>query len=241
MRIAASLLFASVAHAGAIAPIEVAFSDSIATETRERLWSKLRDGLAEAGFVLAEQTAVKDKLFASALPAGCVVGPCLVEVGKVLGVGHVLVGRIEGVESSFDVTLTALETGEGAVVAQATERCDVCGMVDVEATVRRAAVSIGAGLKTALAPKPKPKAEPIVTRQTAAVGRPAAVWRGWKWVALGVGAAAVGVGTYLTHIDGRCLDAACTDQRNTGTAGMISVGTGVTMMGAAGYLFLLRF
>ncbi len=238
MRLVAPLLLAALAHAGAVAPVELVFSESIAEETRDRLRSKLRQGLGEAGFVLQEEAAVRDKLTTSALPAGCVVGPCLVEVGKLLGVGHVLVGRIEGIESSFDVTLTAMETQSGTAVAQATERCDVCSMVDVEATVKKAAVTLAAGLKTSLAPKPRPPAPGVETRKPAPVPR---FWRGWKWVALGAGVAAAGVGSYLTQIDGRCLNDSCTERRETGTPGMIAVGTGVVLAGGAGYLFLFRF
>ena len=240
MRVAAPLLLAAIARAGAVAPVEVVFSESIAVETRQRLWDQVRQGLHDAGFELEDENAVRDKLAASALPAGCVVGPCLVDVGKILGVPHVLVGRIEGVESSFDVNLTALETAKGTVVAQATERCDVCSMADVETTVRKAIVRLAATLKTSLQPTVEEKPIQIVVqqpKQASATG----VWRGWKWVALGVGVAAVGAGTYLTQIDGRCLNDACSDQRETGTPGMIAVGTGVVMMGAAGYLFLFRF
>jgi hypothetical protein len=242
MRCAAALLLSSVALAEPVAPIEISFSDSVPREARERLLGQLRQGLAEAGLELLDPVAVRAKLNASTFPAGCVVGPCLRTAGTTLAVKYVLFGSVAGVESSFDVTLTMLETAEGALVAQSTERCDVCGMTDVEGTVQRATAELLQNLKARpAAPKQAATPPPTTSRKMAPPKAGVWRWKGWKWVALGVGAASVGVGAYLTQVDGRCLDDACSDQRSTGAPGMVAVGSGVVVMGAAGYLFLFRF
>jgi len=228
-----ALLLCSAALAETVAPIEVTFSETIAPETRDRLWVQLREGLAESGHQLLPEAEVRDKLVAAGVTSGCVVGPCLRAVGSVIQVKYVLVGRVDGVESSFDITLTVLETEKGVPIAQATKRCEVCSMMDVEASVRRGAVELGAAVRAYAAPPPpppptpKPKPKPSVWR-----------WRGWKWVALGAGAVAVGTGAYLANANATCVDEDCSTRH---TAGMASVGTGVVMMGGAGYLFLFNF
>jgi hypothetical protein len=210
----------------------VTFWQTIAPETRERLWTQLREGLAESGHELYAEAEVRQKLMAAGVPAGCVVGPCLRAVGTVLGVKYVLVGRVDGVESSFDITVTVLETDKGVPVAQATKRCEVCSMMDVEASVRRGSIELGAALRAYASPPPlpPPRARPV-PKPKPNVWR----WRGWKWVALGVGVAAVGAGTYLANADPSCVNEDCSTRH---TAGMASVGTGVVLIGGAGYLFL---
>ena len=228
-----ALLLCPVALAESVAPIEVTFSQTIAPETRERLWSQLQEGLAETGHQLRAEAEVREKLIAAGVPSGCVVGPCLRAVGTVLGTKYVLVGRVDGEESSFDITVTVIETDKGVPVAQTTKRCEICSLMDVEASLRRGAIELGAALRTyatqpAPPPKPhKPPPKPSIWR-----------WRGWKWVALGAGAVAVGTGAVLADADASCLEQDCSARH---AAGMATVGTGVVMMGGAGYLFLFKF
>jgi len=234
MRSAAALLISALAAADPIAPIDVGFSEGIAEEIRDRLWTQLSEGLAEGGFELLPEAGIDEKLVAAAIPSGCVVGPCLKNVGEALSVQYALVARVEGVGSSFDIVLTVMDTESGGPVAQATERCDVCSMMEVEAIMKRSATTLATELKAHANPPPPPP--PVVVVRPPPKKPSIWRWPGWKWVSLGLGVAAAGLGTYLVQIDG-CTDDACTDQRSTGTPGMIAVGTGVVMMGGAGYLF----
>ena len=50
-----------------------------------------------------------------------------------------LTGAVASLGSSYELTLTMLETGSGTVVAQVTQRCDVCNFKEVEDAAARAA------------------------------------------------------------------------------------------------------
>ena len=61
---------------------------------------------------------------------GCVVGACLSEVRAQTGAELVLLAALTGSGTSFGYVVTLVRTDTGRVLAQESDRCDVC-------TVRR--------------------------------------------------------------------------------------------------------
>jgi hypothetical protein len=105
----------------------------------EQVRQRLLRTLAAQGYkeVLAEDLVAK-KIREQSMPPGCTIGPCLSRVGRLLRVGRALTGGISGQGSSYDLSLTLLETGGGTALAQVTQRCDICNFKEVEDTAARA-------------------------------------------------------------------------------------------------------
>jgi hypothetical protein len=141
----ASLAIPSLAAADttthSLAILDLRFSEmppALADQIRERL----RQGLAEQGYAVIEDSTVGQKLKELGAPPGCHVGPCLARVGKLLRVERVVVGGIAGQGSSYDLTVTLLESGGGGVLAQVNRRCDVCNFKEVEDFIGRATLEL---------------------------------------------------------------------------------------------------
>lgn len=96
-----------------------------------------RKSLRKHGYRIVSPALVQARLRSGALAAGCRVGPCLAELHRRDGVDLVLSGGLGGEGSSYDLAFTLLETGGGSVVAQLSERCDVCTFDEVGALVGR--------------------------------------------------------------------------------------------------------
>lgn len=105
----------------------------------EQLRAQIRRGFIDQGYhlVLSEQTVAK-KMQELGVAPGCTLGPCLARIGQLLQVDRAITGGISGHGSSYDLSLTLLETGGGTVLAQVSRRCDVCNFKEVEETTSRA-------------------------------------------------------------------------------------------------------
>jgi hypothetical protein len=138
----ALLLAPRPATARSIAVLEFRYADmpkALVEQVRQRLLLTLgTQGYKE---VLAEE-AVSKKMREMSVPPGCTIGPCLSRVGRLLQVQRALTGGISGQGSSYDLSLTLLETGGGTALAQVTQRCDVCNFKEVEETAARALVQL---------------------------------------------------------------------------------------------------
>lgn len=112
---------------------------TLAEQLRSRLFRRLVSG--DYRRVVAEQTT-SQRIRELGLMRGCTVGPCLVQIGKQLGVERVVTGGITAVGSSYDVLLTLLETGSGSLLGQFSARCDVCTYQELESMIERAVVAV---------------------------------------------------------------------------------------------------
>ncbi|MEK6606376.1 MAG: hypothetical protein AABZ30_01835 [Myxococcota bacterium] len=242
MRTALALTLAastSAAAAEPIAPIDLAFNEILAPEMRKSLVSELAEALGAHGYELQGPRATAARLRDARLPPRCVIGPCLAKVGKILGTRLVLVGAVEGEGTTFDLSVTVLETREGRAVAQAAERCDVCTFAEVQSAMRRLAQKLAGELAAAMPPV-SPRASEAEAGGAATTSS-GPIWPGWKWIALGAGVVAVGVGGYVFSLDGDCATTACDERYTTGGAGMVLLGAGSAALGGAGLMLLFGY
>lgn len=110
---------------------------------------RIQDSLAGLGYRVTDQVTARFQLRES--PPGCTAGPCLARVGRTLQVELALVGALGSIGSSYELTLTMLETGGGTVVAQVSQRCDVCNFREVEIAAGRCAEKLHRQARAVLA------------------------------------------------------------------------------------------
>ena len=76
---------------------------------------------------LANRAAMRERLkFSTRWTDGCLVGDCLADVRTQTQAQLVLLAALEGSGTSFGYVVTVLRTDTGRVLAQKSERCDVC-------------------------------------------------------------------------------------------------------------------
>lgn len=128
------LILPGQARAEGLAILELRFHrvpPALATHIRQ----KLQDTLNDDGYdVMPQRTAVR-MLRRAGVPPGCVMGPCLNRVKETLKVKRIVVGGVLSQGTSYDLTMTMLETGGGTALSQVNERCNVCNFTEVEKTV----------------------------------------------------------------------------------------------------------
>ena len=73
---------------------------------------------------------------------GCVVGLCLGEVKTQTGADLVLLAALTGAGTSFGYVVTLVRTDTGRVLAQESERCDVCTVSEALSNATLATVKI---------------------------------------------------------------------------------------------------
>jgi hypothetical protein len=98
------------------------------TPTDEATFEKnLEDQLDTNTFWLAPRAIMRERLRNSTKwTEGCVVHHCLQEVKVQTNAQLVILAALTGSGTSFGFVVTVLRTDTGTVVAQETERCDVC-------------------------------------------------------------------------------------------------------------------
>ena len=116
--------------------------EGIAPEMKGRFYAALTEVLEGAGHpVVAPRRAQAELSQANSL-LGCTMGPCLTQIGRTLGVKRVVVLTLGQVGSTYDVTLSLVETERGAPLLQASRRCDICTVEEGIGALRRAAVDL---------------------------------------------------------------------------------------------------
>ena len=73
---------------------------------------------------------------------GCVIGKCLSEVKRQTNADLVLLAALTGAGTSFGYVVTLVRTDTGLVLAQESERCDVCTVSEALANATLATVKI---------------------------------------------------------------------------------------------------
>lgn len=116
------LVIASPAAAERLAVLDLNF-EATAPALQTLVRKRLHRALAASGY---EVVTEGPGLPLQTLSKRCKVGPCLSRIGQRANAPLAFIGGIVGQGASYDITLTLLETSSGTVVAQVSDRCNVC-------------------------------------------------------------------------------------------------------------------
>ena len=189
---------AAPAHALAIlavdgSPADIAHSFERGLEAR----------LAAARVWFVPRTRLREQLRRSPKwTDGCVVGGCLAEVRAQTGADVVLLASLTGSGTTFGYVVTLVRTDTGRVLAQASERCDVCTEAEATASALGAAVKLVGAIPDQL-PDEATERGAAVDIAVNAVNRKRAAERrgvrrvGWALTLVGLAAASTGAFLYL--------------------------------------------
>lgn len=172
----------------------------------------------------------------SAMGAACAVGAFLAGTGLVLAAGP---------SSAADGGTPAQEQSQGAGPTEATVPTSTGGAENEAESAPAEPPREPA--KAQAAPAPPPSVPPLEKRQAPPPAKPPkknlGLMLGGSGVAL-AGAAAMGIGLYYLHVDGRAVckageSAPCDFERDTKTFGdvMLASGSGVFLLGAAAFFW----
>jgi len=114
-----------------MAVVDLRFT-AVPPSVQQQIRNRIHQTLLKEGYQVISEATAASRLKQVSIPPGCTVGPCLVQVGHALKVDRVVMGGVAGQGSSYDITLTLLETRGGTVLAQTNHRCDVCSFKEVE-------------------------------------------------------------------------------------------------------------
>ncbi|MDZ4696202.1 MAG: PEGA domain-containing protein [Deltaproteobacteria bacterium] len=121
--------------------VRLDFSGDVPEVSRDLFVSRLVEGLAVARFQVLSGGAVRQKLSTPALRE-CTDTDCYPAVAEALEVGYLVSGRIEESNKSYDIVLTIINGRTGAVIGQASERCETCGITEAAEKVSLATASL---------------------------------------------------------------------------------------------------
>lgn len=114
-----------------LAILELRFT-AVPGAVSDQIRARVHATLSSGGYMVTTERQAEAGLKHASIPPGCTVGPCLQRIGRTLDVERAVVGGVSGQGTSYDITLTMLETGGGTVLAQVNQRCDVCNFKEVE-------------------------------------------------------------------------------------------------------------
>ena len=99
----------------------------VSEDLKAKFEKQLEQQLDSNQYWLANRAAMHDRLkFSTHWTDGCLIGDCLVEVRTQTQAQLVLLAALEGSGTSFGFVVTLIRTDTGRVLAQKTDRCDVC-------------------------------------------------------------------------------------------------------------------
>jgi hypothetical protein len=161
----------------------------------------------------------------------CTQGPCLTDEAALLSVERLVVPQLEPLHdpgvSGVSMRLQIFDVAAGRMVADEETRCAPCSAESIRSHVKELTARLYTSLDKALNP------QPVVQAFTATVvEKRKPRFKVIKWIALGAGLAAAGVGAGLWAIDGQgtCSLAPgqqqCMNVYDTLPAGAAMVGTG---------------
>jgi len=117
--------------------------EGLPDEVKERFQRGLEDQFDTKHYWLASRSRMKQLLMRSTKwTEGCVVGQCLAEVRSQTGAELVLLAALTGSGTSFGYVVTLVRTDTGRVLAQDSERCDVCTVSEAMAKATLATVGL---------------------------------------------------------------------------------------------------
>lgn len=192
--------------------------EGVSDAAAEVFTRQIEESLGIAGLKVAGRARLREFLAGTPWNAACLMGTCLRELKTHAGVGKVIEATLVSIGPSYHYTLTLLDTGTGAILRQASRKCDVCTTDEAFADAALGVVELiteGEDLAPA-GPRPGPAPIPGRARRTT---RRAAL------ALMGAAALAGAGGYYLLTRDEDRLGAAA-----IGASGAFAV-AGVTCLG----------
>ncbi len=101
--------------------------EGVSQDLRQKFEQQLEQMLETNQYWLANRAQMRDRLkFSTRWTEGCFIGECLDEVRVQTQAQLVLLAALSGSGTSFGYVITLVRTDTGRVLAQKTERCEVC-------------------------------------------------------------------------------------------------------------------
>ena len=125
------------AAADTVAILEFRVAD-LPPALKEQARRQVSDALQQAGHQVIPEEKMARQMKEIGLAPGCLAGPCLTKIGRTLEANRALTVGISAQGSSYDLTLSLMETGGGSILAQINQRCEVCNYKEVEEAVTMA-------------------------------------------------------------------------------------------------------
>lgn len=189
----------------AIAILEVVGSSDDVTRSFE---SDLEAQLGVMRVRMITRGALREKLRSSPRwTEGCVVGMCLAEVRARTGAPVVLLAALTGSGTTFGYVVTLVRTDTGRVLAQESDRCDVCTESEAMSRATLATVKLVNAIPEQLPDESAEQGAAIDVAVNAAVSRRRAADRrherrvGWALALTGLAVAGAGAVLYLAGED----------------------------------------
>lgn len=123
-------------------------SDGVDAVVGDRFAAAIEEGLeGSSGFTAATQERMLQMLANTAWSPACLVGPCLAEVRAQTGAAYVVTAGVTGSGQSYRLTISLIETEQGALVGQVTETCPACTVEDVASSAMLSTIELINGLE----------------------------------------------------------------------------------------------
>jgi hypothetical protein len=210
-RLAGLLAGALVVLAGGAARAEHTLAildvDASSADVARSFESELQAQLETMRIRLIPRTRLREQMRNSTKWAeGCVVGGCLSEVRAQTGAGMVLLAALTGSGTTFGYVVTVVRTDTGRVLAQESDRCDVCTESEATSRALLAAVKLVNEIPDRLPDEAAEQGAAVDVAVNAVRRRRAAERRGvrrvgWTLTLVGLATAAAGTALYLTLDD----------------------------------------
>ena len=101
--------------------------DGVSDDVKAKFEMQLEQQLDTNQYWLSNRAQMRDRMkFSTKWTEGCLVGECLAEVRTQTRAELVLLAALNGSGTSFGYVVTLVRTDTGRVLAQKSERCDVC-------------------------------------------------------------------------------------------------------------------
>lgn len=101
--------------------------DGVSEDVKLKFEQQLEQQLDTNQYWLSNRAQMRERMkFSTKWTEGCMVGACLVELRTQTSAQLVLLAALNGSGTSFGYVVTLVRTDTGRVLAQRSERCDVC-------------------------------------------------------------------------------------------------------------------
>lgn len=101
--------------------------DGVSNDMKAKFEQQLEQQLDTNQYWLSNRAQMRERMkFSTKWTEGCLVGECLAEVRTQTRAELVLLAALNGSGTSFGYVVTLVRTDTGRVLAQKSERCDVC-------------------------------------------------------------------------------------------------------------------